>query len=140
MATIDPHDDDFGAICNCAVRYAVGRRTYMPGLVIDFIKPHLSELSDKTLWCFQNDLKERARITRNFADDWAGDEWKQFQKLVYEELIRRTNQRTKQSSFICGLTQVVEEGSPENFQVGNPDARVRISEAAPYILFKKENV
>ena len=95
MAMIDPHDDDFGTICNCAVLYAVGHRTYIPSLVMDFIKPHLSELSDKTLWYFQNDLKERARITRDFADDWAGDEWKQFQKLVYEELIRRTNQRTK---------------------------------------------
>ena len=50
MAMIDPHDDDFGAICNCAVRYAVGCRTYMPGLVIDFITPYLSELTDKTLW------------------------------------------------------------------------------------------
>lgn len=34
MAMIDPHDDDFGVICNCAVRYAVGRRTYMPSLVM----------------------------------------------------------------------------------------------------------
>ena len=92
---IDPANDDFGAVCNCAVRYAVGRRTYMPSLVIDFITPHLGELSDKTLWCFQRDLQERARITRDFADDWAGDEWKQFQKLVYEELIKRTNRRTK---------------------------------------------
>lgn len=40
MAMIDPYNDDFGAICNCAVRYAVGRRTYMPDLVIDFITPH----------------------------------------------------------------------------------------------------
>lgn len=38
MAMIDPHDDDFGAICNCAVRYAVGRRTYMPDLVLDFTR------------------------------------------------------------------------------------------------------
>lgn len=87
--TIDPHDDDFGAICNCAVRYALGRKTYMPSLVMDFIKPHLSELSDKTLWCFQNDLQEQARITRDFSDDWAGDEWKQFQQLVHDELVRR---------------------------------------------------
>lgn len=59
MAMIDPYDDDFGAICNCAVRYAVGRRTYMPSLVIDFITQHLSELTDKTLWCFQRDLYQR---------------------------------------------------------------------------------
>lgn len=114
MAMIDSHDDNFGAICNCAVRYAVERRTYMSGFVMDFIRPHLSELSDKTLWCFQNDLKERARITRNFADDWAGDEWKQFQKLVYEELIRRTNQRTK---FICGRGRVVDGSGLLNRQM-----------------------
>ena len=52
MAMIDPHNDDFGAICNCAVRYAVGRKTYMPGLVIDFITPYLSELTDKRYGAF----------------------------------------------------------------------------------------
>lgn len=89
--TIDPHDDDFGAICNCAIRYVLGRKTYMPNLVMGFIRPRLSELTDKTLWCFQNDLQERARITRDFSDEWAGDEWKQFQQLVHEELVRRHN-------------------------------------------------
>ena len=91
MTMIDPRDDDFGAICNCAVRYVFGRKTYMPNLVMGFISPHLSELTDRTLWCFQNDLQERARITRDFSDEWAGDEWKQFQQLVNEELVRRHN-------------------------------------------------
>ena len=53
---IDPSDDEFGTILNCAVRYACGRRTYMPRLVIDFITPLLPSLSSKALWCFDQDL------------------------------------------------------------------------------------
>ena len=30
---LDPTNDDFGAVCNCAVRYCLGRRSYMPILV-----------------------------------------------------------------------------------------------------------
>lgn len=30
---IDPANDNFGAVCNCAVRYCLGRRSYMPNLV-----------------------------------------------------------------------------------------------------------
>ena len=41
-------DDDFGAVLNCAVRYAIGRQTYMPGLVIDFIRPMLPYLNNAT--------------------------------------------------------------------------------------------
>lgn len=55
---IDLSDDFFGAVLNCAVRYSLGRNTYMPGLVIDFITPLLPYLSDKTLWCFEKDVKD----------------------------------------------------------------------------------
>lgn len=35
---LPPEDPEFGIIVMCAVRYAMGRRTYMPQLVIDFCK------------------------------------------------------------------------------------------------------
>lgn len=35
---IERYNDDFGAVCNCAVRYAIGRMTYMPSIVVGFIK------------------------------------------------------------------------------------------------------
>lgn len=35
-------DDDFWAVVCCAVRYALGRRTYMPGLVTTWIRTHCS--------------------------------------------------------------------------------------------------
>ena len=42
---IDPTDDDFGAVLNCAIRYSLGRQTYMPHLVMDFARPLLPFLS-----------------------------------------------------------------------------------------------
>lgn len=89
MAMIDPHDDDFGAICNCAVRYAVGRRTYMPSLVIDFITPHLGELSDQTSWCFQRDLEERKNDFFDFGDEFDKANWMSFLDAVNKEIKRR---------------------------------------------------
>ena len=55
---IDRSNDFDGAGLNCAVRYARGRQTYMPGLVIDQITPILKDCSDKTLWCFERDVSQ----------------------------------------------------------------------------------
>lgn len=57
--TVKLDDDNFGAVLNCAVRYAVGRETYMPSLVIDFITPLIPYLGNRTLWCFDQDLTDR---------------------------------------------------------------------------------
>lgn len=86
---VDPANDNFGAVCNCAVRYAVGRRTYMPSLVIDFITPHLGELSDKTLWCFQRDLEERKNGFFDFGDEFDKANWMNFLDAVNKEIDRR---------------------------------------------------
>lgn len=57
---INIKDDHFGAVLNCAVRYAIGRKSYMPKLVVDFIKPLVPDLSTKTLWCIKRDINEAA--------------------------------------------------------------------------------
>ena len=49
-------DDDFGLILNCAVRYAIGRQTYVPSSVCYFITPLIPKLSNKTLWCMEKDI------------------------------------------------------------------------------------
>lgn len=55
---VDPVDDYFGAVCNCAVRYSLGRQTYMPGLVQDFLRPLLPKLSEKTLAVMERDIRQ----------------------------------------------------------------------------------
>lgn len=86
--TIDLEDDFFGAVLNCAVRYAIGRRSYMPGLVMDFIRPLIPHLSNKTLWCFEKDIAEE-------LPDGLGDpqidapKWIEFLGLVRAEIAER---------------------------------------------------
>lgn len=91
MATrieIEPDDDDFGCVLNCAVRYTLGRRTYMPYIVITFIKPLLPELNDKTLWCFERDLED----CTDFGDPNVDEPmWLQFMADVKREIQRRKN-------------------------------------------------
>lgn len=64
---IDPADDEFGAVLNCAVRYAIGRCTYMPSLVIGFIMPLIPHLNSKTLWRLDQDITE-ARWEGGYGD------------------------------------------------------------------------
>ena len=84
--TFSLDNEDFGAVLNCAIRYCIGRQTYMPSLVIGFIRPYLPHLNDKTLRCFERDLNDAT---------YFGDEnidkpmWLQFKTEVEYELTRR---------------------------------------------------
>lgn len=79
-------DENFGAVLNCAVRYCIGRQTYMPSLVIGYITPLLPYLDMRTLKCFERDLAE----DRSFGDD-AIDRpvWVRFAVDVRNEIKRR---------------------------------------------------
>lgn len=86
---IDPTNDDFGAVCNCAVCYCLGRRSYMPSLVCGYITPLLPELTDKTLDCFERDIAERKRTGFDFGDSCDYETWDAFYKAVCKEIERR---------------------------------------------------
>lgn len=68
-------DDNFGAVLNCAVRYSIGRRTYMPHLVQSFIRPLLPHLSDKTLYVMERDIAEASSYGDPNIDD---PDWMRF--------------------------------------------------------------
>ena len=82
----DPSSDHFGAVCNCAVRYCLGRRTYMPSLVCGYITPFLPEMSDNTLACFERDIAERKRTGFDFGDSCDYETWDAFYKAVCKEI------------------------------------------------------
>ena len=93
--TIDLQDDIFGTVLNCAVRYAIGRQTYMPSLVIGFITPLLPYLSDKTLWCFDQDVTE-ARWAGGYGDPSIDEPgWMKFREAVREERKKRGDEPYK---------------------------------------------
>lgn len=89
---VDPTNDDFGAVCNCAVRYCLGRRSYMPSLVCRYIISLLPKLTDKTLECFQRDIAERKRTGFYFGDSYDYKTWDAFYKAVCKEIERRKEQ------------------------------------------------
>lgn len=52
----------FGTICLCALRYALGRQTYMPGIVQDFIRAHINEIDQSSIKVMIRDIDEADRI------------------------------------------------------------------------------
>lgn len=87
---IEAEDDFFGAVLNCAVRYCIGRQSYMPGLVIDKITPWLTLLSDKTLWCFERDIQGADSLGDPDID---APRWRAFLGNVKMEIKRRKNEQ-----------------------------------------------
>lgn len=86
---VEPTSDDFRAICNCAVRYCLGRRSYMPSLVCRYIISLLPKMTDKTLDCFERDIAERKRTGFDFGDSCDYETWDVFYKAVCNEIERR---------------------------------------------------
>ena len=57
-------DDNFETILICAVRYACGRHTYMPGLVQDWIIGHCKgKLSANCLTVMLRDIQEQTAMS-----------------------------------------------------------------------------
>ena len=86
ILTATPINEDFGAVLNCAVRYCIGRQTYMPGLVIGYVTPLLPSLDDRTLRVFERDLSD----AKYFGDEQIDKPmWMAFYRSVVEEMDRR---------------------------------------------------
>lgn len=85
---ISVDNDNFGTVLNCAVRYAIGRQTYMPGLVIDFITPLLPYVSDHALYIFDQDITDQRRF--GYGDPKIDEPlWMRFHEAVRAEKTQR---------------------------------------------------
>ena len=60
---------NFETILLCAVRYAIGRQTYMPSMVIDYITPLLPYLSDNILRLTANQIIEHDIYKGSLGDE-----------------------------------------------------------------------
>ena len=90
---IDVSDDNFGAVLNCAIRYCLGRRTYMPKLVMDYVRPLLPDLSDKALWCMEKDILQHKADGYSYGDPSIDvPAWHEFLFQVQREIRRRKEQ------------------------------------------------
>ena len=89
QATIDTTDADFGALLICAVRYCLGRHTYMPNLIIGYITPLLPCISDNTLRCMDADLN-KPELYGGFGDEKIDEPtWVRFHNCIRKEIEQR---------------------------------------------------
>lgn len=78
---------DFETILLCAVRYAIGRQTYMPSLVIDYITPLLPYLTDNTLRLIANEITEYEGYEGGLGDEKIDKPyWEQFLRKIRLEI------------------------------------------------------
>ena len=77
-------DSDTGAIIICALRYCVGRRTYMPSLVVDWTKRHWSHLSINDQNVIRCDI-EQAIQEQDLGDDCDVETWHGFYEWMKDK-------------------------------------------------------
>ena len=59
--------DDFGCIVNSALRYAICRHTYMPSVVVEFIRKYINLLDTRTIDVAIQDID--CELKQNNVDD-----------------------------------------------------------------------
>ena len=87
-----PITDNLYTVAICAVRYALGRRTYMPGLVTEWIKANFTRKIPKgTCEIMLRDIQEQREMGERANYESLGDPcdvrtWEKFEAWLYEEL------------------------------------------------------
>ena len=66
-------DDHFYNIIICAVRYCLGRRTYMPALVTSWIMAAVPELPAETALIMLRDINDQRRMGERIGKEALGD-------------------------------------------------------------------
>lgn len=77
-------DDDVGCIINSALRYAICRHTYMPNVVVDFIRKYINILNAKTIAIAIDDITRE--LEENNVDEpamWIDLKKELGKRLVY---------------------------------------------------------
>lgn len=60
---VDIEENDLGTLCICALRYCMGRRTYMPDLVRGIVRPLLPKLADRDIGVLLDDCRFQASMS-----------------------------------------------------------------------------
>ena len=78
---------DFETILLCSVRYAIGRKSYIPSLVIDYITPLLPYLSEDVLKLIVNEIIEHYTYEGALGDEMIDRPyWEQFLRKIRLEI------------------------------------------------------
>lgn len=92
MNIIELNREDYGSLCICAVRYCLGRKTYLPSNIQRIISSTIGYLTDKDLQVIQSDIKKHGGPTRDvdaYGDYTDYKDWCNFLNTVESELRER---------------------------------------------------
>ena len=81
--------DDEGMIINFAVRYAIGRQTYAPSAVIQYVTPRLPRLNDRTLTVLYHDMLNKIQVGSLGDPQIDAPECRTFFDSISKEMIKR---------------------------------------------------
>lgn len=115
-------DNDFRLIVLSAMRYAMGRNTYMPLVVTDYIKRHIRLLDNKFLALAANDIRRHFEDYREYEPNTAL--WQNLLEALETEQSDRITRPVRESRAcpVCGMPLKVvsitdNEHSPNGFDV-----------------------
>ena len=81
---------DFELMIVCALRYSIGRESYMPSIAIDYIRYLIPMISANTLFILQRDIKEEIeRYDRGGWEIFMKDEWLKLADDIRKERTKR---------------------------------------------------
>lgn len=83
--------EEFECVLTAAIRYSLGRQTYMPSVVVGYIMPLLSDLSGKFLYVTMRDIDEQRAKGEKALGNPTVDKpvWDEFYSKVKSEYGRR---------------------------------------------------
>ena len=76
---------DFGAVCVCAVRYALGRRTYMPEIIRRFMEANIGRLPNNSIYVMARDIE----CADDLGDECDAKGWRSLHLLLQNERLKR---------------------------------------------------
>ena len=79
---------DFEMMMISALRYAIGRQSYMPGMAIDYIRMLIPKLSTGTLYIIERDIREEVERYERMG-------WELYMKREWLELMNEANEAYK---------------------------------------------
>lgn len=79
---------NYQGVLICAIKYSLGRRTYMPSLVVGFIRPQVPYLSKETLQAMEEYIRN-GDVAPGYGDEIDRPLWVAFLNYLQSELAQR---------------------------------------------------
>lgn len=78
--------ENIGTLCICAMRYAMGRQTYMPSLVCEIVEGIIDEFSNKDLVIMERDIIQAGDAIN--TDGKNGEYWLHLLHKIQERIYK----------------------------------------------------